>query len=284
MTMTLQPQAVRLTLRPACERDVPAIQKVAREAWDATFSDLMGEAERRRMLEHLYPTHSLCEDLCHRGSSFLVAALGDAVVGFAELVQEGASAEVARVAVRPDWQRRGIASALLAHGLAELAAGGVQEVTAAVESTDEGCRRLFERRGFRAVEQEISEIDDLRVELVEYAREIREPDELATSSEATIWIEDGTTPRRSSERAPRFVTVLETDDPSRLAFAESVLDGAGIAFAIRGEVAEEGGEVGEGPSERGAEIRVAPSQEEEALGVLEALDEVEPALEDQGEA
>lgn len=282
--MTLQPQQVRLVLRPARERDVPAIQKVAREAWDATYRDLMGEAERRRMLEHIYPAHTLCEDIGHHGSSFLVAALGDAVVGFAELVWEGSAAEVARVAVQPEWQRHGIGSALLARGLADLAEAGVEEVTAAVEVTDEGCRRLFERRGFRAVDQEVSELDDLEVELVEYAREIGEPGELAAAAEATVWIEDGKGPRRRSERAPSFVTVLETDDPSRLAFAESVLEGAGIAYAIRGEVPEEGRASEDGSPEGCAEIRVASSQEDEAVGLLETLDEVEPALEDQGEA
>ncbi len=282
--MTLRPQSFRLTLRAAHDGDVPAIQKVAREAWDATYSGLMGEAERRRMLEHLYPTHSLGEDIGQHGSSFLVAALGDAVVGFAELVREGSGAEIARVAVQPEWQRRGIASALLARGLAELAAAGAREVTAAVESTDEGCRRLFESRGFRAIDEEISELDDMEVELVEYAREIGEPSELAAAAEATIWIEDGTAPRQHADRAPRFVTVLETDDPSRLAFAESVLEGAGIAYAIRGGVATEGGHGEEGGREGGAEIRVARSQEQEALGLLEDLDEVAPALEDQGEA
>ncbi len=281
--MTLRPQRVRLILRPAREQDVPAIQKVAREAWDATYSDLMGEAERRRMLEHLYPSHTLCEDIGHHGSSFLVATLGDSVVGFAELVREGSAAEVARVAVQPGWQRQGIGSALLARGLADLAEAGIEEVTAAVESTDEGCRRLFESRGFRAGDQEISELDDLEVELVEYAREIGEPDELAAAAGATIWIEDGNSPRQHPDRTPRLVTVLETDDSSRLAFAESVLEGAGIAYAIRGEVFGKGGEAEESGAESGAEIRVAPSQEAEALELLEDLDEVEPALEDQGE-
>ncbi len=281
--MTLQPQRLLLNLRPARERDVPAIQRVAREAWDATFAGLMGEAERRRMVKRVFPTHTLCEDIGLHGSSFLVAAAGDAVVGFAELVREHSSAEVARVAVLPAWQRRGIASALLTRGLAELAAAGVRKVTAAVESTDEGCRRLFECRGFRAAGQEASEIDDLDVELVEYAREIREPDDLAASAEATVWLEDGATVPERTGPAPSFVTVLETDDPSRLAFAESVLEGSGIAFAIRGGVSEEGGEAEEGASEGGAEIRVAASQEEEALGLLEQLDEVELAFEDQGE-
>ena len=281
--MTLQPQRVLLTLRPARDRDVPAIQRVARDAWDATFSGLMGEAERRRMVERVFPTHTLCEDIGLHGSSFLVATLDETVVGFAELVREHSSAEVARVAVHPDWQRRGIASALLTRGLAELAAAGVAEVTAAVESTDEGCRRLFERRGFRPAGYEASEIDDLDVELVEYAREIREPDELAASAEATVWIEDGATLPERTGPEPRFVTVLETGDPSRLAFAESVLEGSGIAFAIRGRVNEEGGRVEDGTTEGGAEIRVAASQAEEALGLLEHLDEVELALEEQGE-
>lgn len=299
--MTMTPRKVRLAIRLAEERDVPAIQEVAREAWEATYSGLLGAAERRDLVERLYSRRSLREDIARHSSLFLVATLEGAVVGFGEIVIEGRSGEVARIGVRPDWQRRGIATSLLKRGLAALAGDGVKAVSAAVEVEDEGCRRLFEGNDFSPVAEPPTELEDYGVELVQYRRSIGNGDRLeAAASEATVWVDDGRRvcprchrtvreaveacpecgatlvaeasdrPALRADRAPRFVTVLATSDESRLSFAESVLEGAGIAFATRG-----GGRGGR--PEDGVEIRVTEARAEEARELLETLEEVQPA-------
>lgn len=303
--MTLRPTKVDLAIRPAEERDVEAIQRVAREAWRATARGVLGAADREEVAEHLYERRTLLEDVGRHNSLFLVATLQDAVVGFGEFVFEGSAGEVARVAVRPDWQRRGVASALLRSGLCAFAERGIEVVTAAVEPEDQSCRLLFERNGFEAVEAPVGDEEDLAGELTEYRRRLPAGAEVETcGAEATVWIDEslracprchrhfheaidacpacGVTlvaeaPRRTEARmepSPRLVTVLASSDESRVSFVQSALEAAGIRFSVRRESNGAAGEV--------VEVQVAGALVEDAREVLEALEteEVEAGAED----
>lgn len=297
--MTLTPTRIDLVIRAAEERDVEAIQRVAREAWEAAARDVLGAADRKELVEHLYERRILLEDIGRHTSLFLVATLQDAVVGFGEFVFEGRAGEVARVAVRPDWQRRGVASSLLRRGLAAFAEQGIEVVTAAVEPEDEACRLLFERTGFEATAEPFGEspddLEDLGGELTEYRRRLDDgSDILAGGAEATVWIDDSLracprcqrhfhepleacprcrvtlvaeAPRRQEARmemAPRFTTVVASSDESRLAFVQSALEGAGIRFSVHREPDDGNGGV--------VEVQVAGAQLEAAREVLEALE------------
>jgi [ribosomal protein S18]-alanine N-acetyltransferase len=265
--MTATPRKIQLTIRPAEERDVPAIQQIAREAWDETFGGNVGRVERQEVLAHLCSRRSLLEDIGRHESFFFVAALEDGVVGFAEVVAEGRAGEVARIAVLPGWQRRGVATSLLRRGLAALAAAGAREVTAAIEVQDVGCRQLFERHGFEVVEAPVSELEELDdLELVQLRRTLEDTAKVEAAAEATVWVEDGHRPYPRANH--RFVTVLSTTDESRLSFVESALEGAGIVYVVH---EANGG----GAEEVLVEIQVAESRAEEAREVLDALAEVE---------
>lgn len=266
--MTMTPRKLELVLRPAEERDVPAIQQIAREAWDETYGGSVGALEREEILRHLCSRRSLLEDIGRHESFFFVAALEDGVVGFAEVVAEGRAGEVARIAVLPDWQRRGVATSLLRRGLAALAAAGAREVTAAVEIQDVACRQLFERNGFEAVEAPVSELEEYDdLELVQLRRSLGDSAVLEAVTAATVWVDDGR--RIYPHGQHRFVTILCTGDESRLSFAESALEGAGIVYTVRGTAS------GNGTEEKVVEVQVVESRAEEAREVLDALEEVE---------
>ena len=277
--MTLAPRTVPLEIRPAEERDVEGIQRVAREAWNQVYADVFGDEERRRVMEHSFSRRALLEDVGRHSSFFFVAAAEGGVVGFAELVIEGSCGEVVRVAVLPEWQRRGIATALLHRGFAVLAAAGAGTVTAAVEPEDEACRALFERQGFTGTGEPLSDLDDLGLELAEYRR----PLDAAEGGdepppEAIVWVEldAGDAPAPSRPRGvERSATVLATADASRLAFVESALEGAGIVYALHAEAAGEG-------EEEVVEVRVPRSRVDEVRAILDSLeiDETEPAVDD----
>lgn len=296
--MTPTGRAVRLAIRPAAERDTPAIQRVAREAWEQTYRILLGAEARRELVGHLYERRSLAEDIARHESLFLVATVEEGVVGFAELVVEGRTGEVARVAVQPPWQGRGVGTALLRRGLDGLARKGVETVTAAVEVEDEAGRRLVERMGFRPTGEPATGLEGGGVELAQYRFRLKPAPEPPEEAPAEITVRGGASlrvcprcgrrfhellktcpecgvsvvaePRPEPEQGAgaRFVSVVSTTDASRLAFAESALESAGIAY-VREEV-----DSGKGPV---TEVQVPSVRAADAREVLDALEEEGPA-------
>lgn len=273
--MTVAPRTEPMVLRPAEEGDVEGIQRVAREAWDQVYSGFFGAAERQRVLEHAFSRRSLLEDLAHHSSYFFVAAVEGGVVGFAELVIDGRCGEVARIAVLPDWQRRGVATALLRRGFAVLAAAGATTVTAAVEPEDEACRALFESHGFETVEDPLSDLEDVGLELAEYRRTLDDAaGEEPAAPEATVWVELPETGEPepaasrlpSSRRRPAGVPVLASADACRLAFVESALEAAGVPYT------RHAAPTSDREDEPVVEIRVARARLDETRELLDALD------------
>lgn len=57
--------------------------------------------------------------------------------------------ELKAVAVAPDWQRRGIGSAVLAHVLAEFRVAGVRRVIVGTATCNIGALAFYQRAGFR---------------------------------------------------------------------------------------------------------------------------------------
>ncbi|MEV4282959.1 GNAT family N-acetyltransferase [Actinoplanes xinjiangensis] len=122
-----------VAVRTATVDDAGALWRLAQRAWAG------------RPFVRLPPEDRL-RDWLHRSdrSSFLVATAGERIVGFVAVQGD----EVEDVAVDPDFQRRGLASALLTRALTDL--GGPARLR--TEGHDPaGARTLYEQLGFRVV-------------------------------------------------------------------------------------------------------------------------------------
>lgn len=87
-------------------------------------------------------------------SLFQVATTGDRIIGFVASIVHATHAEVDDVQVDPDWQRRGLASALLIRNLELLAARGVRPIRLHTEGDDPaGALSLYRRLGFDVVRE-----------------------------------------------------------------------------------------------------------------------------------
>ncbi len=313
----MKPRQCELEIRRAAELDVPAIQQVAREAWDATYAGFLGDVARREIRGHMYSERALREDLGRCGSHFFVAGIEQTVVAFGEFVPAGGSGEVVRIAVRPAWQRHGIATALLHRGLDALAAEGAGEVTAGIEREDEPARSFFEAHGFQRIDDHgrdtPREMRTPDVDLLEYARAISSGSAPSAGPTATgrieVWCDDGRVcprclrryargvsrcadcgvslvaeaPARPRGDGHRFVPLLRTNDESRLTFVSSALESSDIAFSVHPGHSGHSGHSGEGEIGPVAtfEVSVPPGRIDEAREVIERLDEAPVAVEDE---
>jgi ribosomal-protein-alanine N-acetyltransferase len=82
---------------------------------------------------------------------FVVAKVRGRIAGYAVACAEKRNAEIASLAVHPDYRRRGVADALMRHALRELRAAGVRRVELMVRTGNSAGAALYRSLGFRRV-------------------------------------------------------------------------------------------------------------------------------------
>jgi [ribosomal protein S18]-alanine N-acetyltransferase len=82
---------------------------------------------------------------------FIVAKVGARIAGYAVSCAEKRDAEIASLAVHPDYRRRGVADALMRHTLRALGATGVRRVELMVRTGNTAAAKLYRSLGFRRV-------------------------------------------------------------------------------------------------------------------------------------
>jgi [ribosomal protein S18]-alanine N-acetyltransferase len=82
---------------------------------------------------------------------FLVAKAGGRIAGYAVACAEKRNAEIASLAVHPDYRRRGVADTLMRHTLRALRVAGVRRVELMVRTGNAGGVQLYRSLGFRRV-------------------------------------------------------------------------------------------------------------------------------------
>jgi ribosomal protein S18 acetylase RimI-like enzyme len=134
---------VEVSIRPAAAGDAAALTALDQ----ATWSTRVTPAPRPRTGEPFFSDRT-------RPSDVLIAGAGDRDVGYLQL---GAPTplpahahvmEIRSLAVDPEYQRHGIASALLAAGAGEARRRGARKLNLRVLGHNAAARALYERFGF----------------------------------------------------------------------------------------------------------------------------------------
>jgi ribosomal protein S18 acetylase RimI-like enzyme len=139
--------------------DIPLI----RPAVPADFGQILAlwESEERYVgladrLEHLETLHAFSAEL------FLVAEANDEIVGTLIAGWDGWRAQMARLATRRDWRRRGIAHRLVEEGERRLKERGAGRVYALVDRRSEHAVPFWDAMGYAANE-----------DILQYSRNLR---------------------------------------------------------------------------------------------------------------
>ena len=82
---------------------------------------------------------------------FVVAKVRGRIAGYAVACTEKRNAEIASLAVHPDYRRRGVGDALMRRMLRELRTAGVRRVELMVRTGNTAGARLYRLLGFRRV-------------------------------------------------------------------------------------------------------------------------------------
>lgn len=120
-----------LRIRPMRRRDLDAVAAIEAEAF--------GSPWRRSSYARAITTSP---------RQFVVAELDGELVGYAGFWVEQRKAHIAKVAVRPEYRRRGIAQALLEHLLDVVRRLGIGYAYLEVRESNQGAQELYRRFGF----------------------------------------------------------------------------------------------------------------------------------------
>jgi ribosomal-protein-alanine N-acetyltransferase len=115
--------------------DIPAVQEIER----ASFTTPWPPQAYRSELE------------TNRLAAYVVARVGDVLVGFAGIWLMVDEAHITTFAVHPGWRRRRIGERMLLAVLDQALARGAREATLEVRLSNLAARRLYEKYGFRPV-------------------------------------------------------------------------------------------------------------------------------------
>lgn len=134
-------------IRPCTTADLAAVRALLIETWHHTYDTWLGPARVREITEHWHSEPQLAAQIERAGSTFLVAADAEILVGtsFAHELDDGC-VEIGRLYVRPGVQGLGIGSALLAGTIASFPATGAFVLD--VEPRNTAAIGFYRRRGF----------------------------------------------------------------------------------------------------------------------------------------
>ena len=145
-----------MSIRPAVPTDLPAVQRLLRETWHATYDAIYGPPKVEAFSRDWHSIEGLARQLTQPQSVFLVAEQAGAVIAtsFAYEMEPGL-VRLSRLYVHPSAQTRGLGARLMQATLAPF--GPMVRVRLDVEALNSKALRFYERHGF----VQIGALDDI---------------------------------------------------------------------------------------------------------------------------
>jgi GNAT superfamily N-acetyltransferase len=135
---------------------LPAIQHIARLAWENTYTEILSREQIEYMFEWMYSVPSMMEQMNARGHRFLIAGEGNAYTGFASFelnCKNSGHTKIHKLYVLPEAQGSGTGKALV-EAVAEIAkAFGNTHLTLNVNRFNKA-QGFYKRIGFDIIAEE----------------------------------------------------------------------------------------------------------------------------------
>ncbi|MFB6291771.1 MAG: N-acetyltransferase family protein [Candidatus Nanohaloarchaea archaeon] len=141
-----------MNIRHATEYDVDGIRRVAAESWRETYFGILSKRAIKEVVSDWYDREGLRDDV--EDPLFYVAEDEDEIVGFAHATIDGNEAELHRIYLDPDYQRRGIGSQLYRKIEEGLERNEVDTVILKVLAENDAGIKFYESRGFTGIDME----------------------------------------------------------------------------------------------------------------------------------
>ncbi|THE11646.1 GNAT family N-acetyltransferase [Bacillus timonensis] len=150
--------------------DTKQVQDVAKTTWHATYEGIIPLEVQNNFLKSAYNDERMKQRI--ERSFLFVAEVDGSVVGFANFspVREDGKVELGSIYLYPEYQGKGIGSALLQQGIKDL--DGVKEIYINVEKDNKIGKTFYEAKGFEMVKEFDDEFDGHILKTVRMALKI----------------------------------------------------------------------------------------------------------------
>lgn len=135
-------------------KDIPQVQQVAKRSWNSTYQGIIPLQIQESFLKAAYNDEMMQNRL--EKTFIWVSKVNGKIVGFANFCpsKQDGKTELAALYLFPEYQGKGIGTALLNHGIKKL--DGVNEIFVNVEKDNRIGTTFYKAKGFKVV----SEFDD----------------------------------------------------------------------------------------------------------------------------
>ncbi len=148
---------MNITIRKMQYEDTKQVQLIAKTTWNATYEGIIPIEVQNNFLKLNYSDESM--KLRIERSIVYVAEVEGEVVGFANYspIKDGGKIELAAIYLYPQFQGRGIGTALIQQAVKELE--GIKEIYINVEKDNKIGMNFYEAKGFEIVKESDEEFD-----------------------------------------------------------------------------------------------------------------------------
>jgi ribosomal protein S18 acetylase RimI-like enzyme len=154
----------------AAPSDIPRLQALAREIWRAHFPGIISVAQIEYMLDRMYATETI-ENEMRAGTCWELICEGADAVGFLSYSYDATAARLKlhKLYLQVDRHGQGLGRASLGHVMEIAAALGAREVSLYVNKKNQKAIRAYQRAGFVIAESVVNEfgagfvMDDYRM-------------------------------------------------------------------------------------------------------------------------
>lgn len=163
---------LNLVIRKMKKQDIIAVQRIARQSWYQTYEKSIPIHVQERFLNFFYNRYNL-ESRMNDSLLYVAEFKGD-IVGFAHFshLNKFFQTELGALYLLPDYQRRGIGTALLKYGIQSFK--GLKEVILYVEKSNKNARNFYEAFGFKKIRKVNDFIFDYPVQTIQMRLQLSE--------------------------------------------------------------------------------------------------------------
>ena len=156
--VTLHDTIKMIYTRLATEDDIPLIQRIANETWPVAFADILTNEQLRYMLDMMYSTSSLIQQMRHKGHIFILAGTEienpSGVAAFALNHNGVPVTKIHKAYILPEAQGNGLGKSLFAWIYRQSLKKGIAKICLNVNRNNSKALAFYKKSGFEITGQE----------------------------------------------------------------------------------------------------------------------------------